>query len=238
MAVKHRLFSFSLWILVMLGSAVEGMAQRYSGKEADAICKGSTLVVFGDESKAPTMILLGEQTDYKAIAWQELMKPILGMRLDDGFKEYKAMRDMVGFAHHYFHQQYKGLNVQGGEYVVHEKKGRIISFSGLFLENIDLNIVPVITAPEALKTALKGVGAKTYKWEIPEEEAKFRKKRNDSSATYYPTPELVIASKNLNLKKRDLRLCFKVDIFAAEPLSHSAYFVDALTGAIIGKENL
>ncbi len=233
---KQFLFYFLFGILFI--PFADLMAQRYSGKEADAICKGSTLVVVGDQSKAPTMILLGEQTNYEATAWLTLLKPVLGMHENDAFKEYKAMKDMVGFAHHYFHQLYKGLKVEGGEYVVHEKKGRIISFSGLFLENIDMKTEPSVTAPEALKTALKHVGAKVYKWEIPDEEAKLRKKNKDSTATFYPVPELVIASRGLNLKKRELRLCYKVEISAADPLSHSAYFVDANTNVIIGIENL
>jgi Zn-dependent metalloprotease len=213
-------------------------AQRYSGKDADAICKGSTLVVIEAESKAPTMILLGEETNYQATAWKEVLKPVLGMREEDDLKEYKARKDMVGFAHHFFRQMYKGLKVQGGEYVIHEKLGRIISFSGLFIENVNVKTDPAITQAEALKIALKHVGAKQYKWELPEEEAKYRKKSKDSAATYYPVPELVIASRNLDLKKRDLRLCFRVEIFASDPMSHAAYFVDALLGVIIGKENL
>jgi bacillolysin len=227
-----------MFLLFALTCASDIFAQRLTGKDADAICKGSTMVVITEESKAPTMILLGEQTDYKAIEWKKTLAPILGMREDDDLKEYKAMKDMVGFAHHYFHQLYKGLKVQGGEYVIHEKKGRVISFTGLFIENIDLKIIPAISPAEAFKIALNHVGAKQYKWELPEEEAKYRKKCKDSSATYLPVPELLIASQNLNLKKRNLRLCYRVDVFASEPMSHAAYFVDAQTSVIIGKENL
>jgi Zn-dependent metalloprotease len=41
----------------------------------------------------------------------------------------------------------------------------------------------------------------------------------------------------LTLKARELRLCYKVDVYALQPLSRAEYFVDAKTGKVIGKKD-
>jgi Zn-dependent metalloprotease len=218
-------------------SGLEAKAQRYSGAEADKIFKGSTLVVIGEESKIPTMVLMGETTDYKSKTFSELLEPLFKFGEDEKIREYKSTKDYVGFTHHHYQQYYKNVRVEGAEYLMHEKLGRIVSVNGLLFDHISLDTKPKITAKQAVEFAQKDLKAKKYKWESPAEEARLRKMKKDSSATYYPEPELVIACRNMDYKKKEFHVSYKLDLYADEPMSRHWYFVDAMTGEIIAKED-
>jgi bacillolysin len=222
-------------VLFILPSALP--AQRYSGTQADSIFKGSTLVVIPEGAKIPSMMLMGEQTDYKAKAFPEVLQPVLKLRENEELKEYKFSKDYIGFTHHHYQQYFKNIKVEGGEFIVHEKLGRIISINGSLLENVEAPVKAKISHKEAIQLAMKHLGAKRYKWENPLEESRLRKMKKDSAATYYPAPELVIASKNLDPKKKDWHLCYKFDVYADEPMSRHWFFVDAINGEIVAMED-
>jgi Zn-dependent metalloprotease len=224
-------------IVSTIGSA-QAPGKHYSGVEADQICKGATVVIISPDSKVPSLIQLGEQTDYRTTTYLDILTPVLKIRNEDELKEYGAKKDNIGFAHHYFRQYYKGIPVQDGEYVLHEKAGRIIKFNGLFFSGLDLTVNPVVLPAAAVAIALQQVPAKTYAWEDAREEGALRKRMKDSSATYSPKPELIIASKKLAHKEGEFRLCYKVDIKSLLPTAHVIVYVDALTGDIIALENM
>ncbi|HEV7230535.1 MAG TPA: hypothetical protein VGO45_04355 [Bacteroidia bacterium] len=213
------------------------LAQRYSGAQADSIFKGSTLVVIPQGSKIPSMILMGEQTDYKANAFPGVLQPVLKLSENEELKEYKTSKDNIGFAHHHYQQYFKNVKVEGGECIVHEKLGRIISVNGSLMENVEAPVKPKITHKEAIQLAMKHLGAKRYKWENPAEESRLRKMRKDSAATYYPSVELVIAAKDLDPKKKEWHLCYKFDVYADQPMSRHWFFVDAVNGEIVAMED-
>ncbi len=57
------------------------------------------------------------------------------------------------------------------------------------------------------------------------------------NASYLPKPSLVWYSPTDDVSPRELRLCYKVDVYARQPLSRAYYFVDAITGNVIGKKD-
>ena len=54
-----------------------------------------------------------------------------------------------GWSHHKYHQQYKGLDVMTGVYILHEKEGQVQKANGRILSNINLNIHPAINISSA-----------------------------------------------------------------------------------------
>jgi Zn-dependent metalloprotease len=153
----------------------------------------------------------------------------------DNFTIVKTENDEIGFTHFRYQQTYKGISVTGGEYLLHEKNGKLVSANGNIYSGLALNITPTISKEIAIQNAIKNVGAKKYQWENLEEENFLKKETNNPNATYYPSTELLIAPKNGIYKSENFRLCFKVTINAADPYEIYDVFVDAQTGEIINK---
>jgi len=153
----------------------------------------------------------------------------------DNFTIVKTENDEIGFTHYRYQQTYKGISVTGGEYLLHEKNGKLVSANGNIYSGLALNITPTLSKEIAIQNAIKNVGAKKYQWENTEEENFIKKETNNPNATYYPSTELLIAPKNGIYKSENFRLCFKVTINAADPYEIYDVFVDAQTGEIINK---
>jgi Zn-dependent metalloprotease len=135
------------------------------------------------------------------------------------------------------HQQFNnGIKVEYGIVTIHSKNNKIENVGGEVYEIPEaLNPIASISEISALEAALQYTGAKKYKWENRDEEA-FLKSSQGSTATYYPSGELVFVKVYIPAggKTRDeMALAYKFDIYAEEPLSRKYVYVDAHSGAII-----
>ena len=153
----------------------------------------------------------------------------------DKFSLIKTETDEIGFTHYRYQQTFNGISVIGGEYLLHEKNGKIISANGNYFSGLSINVTPTVSKETAIQNAIKNFGAKKYQWENQEEENFLKKETNNPNATYYPNPELVIASINGINQKENFRLCYKVNINSSEPYEIYDVFVDAQTGEVINK---
>ncbi len=82
------------------------------------------------------------------------------------------------------------------------------------------------------------VGAQKYKWQLPAEEAFIKREQNNTTATFFPTSELVFYSGEEEVVPAAMRLAYKLDIYAQYPMSRQIVFVDAVSGKILGKRDL
>jgi bacillolysin len=235
-----RIGQLFIFLVLFIGGAsiTLNAQQKFSGDEADKRCKGSTLIVIGKGAKVPTFIQMGETSNHPIGEFYTLTHLLLSMSDGDDLKEAKKGKDYLGFVHHHYDQMYKGLPVEGAEYVMHEKNGRIITLDGFFVDSINVNTTATVTPKAALDIALKNCAAKKYRWEDLQEEANLRKTLKDSSATRFPSPELCIASRNLDLLKQEMHLCYRIDIQTSDPPGEQIFFVDAITAEMIGKKSV
>lgn len=163
---------------------------------------------------------------------------IFHLTANDKFELFNTAKDNIGFSHYSYQQYYKGVLVQGGQYLLHEKDGKLFSANGNFYSDLSLLSNATISSEAAIDSAKKYMGAKKYMWEIPEEEAYLKKEKNDSKATFYPKPTLVIAPKNGQYNQENFRLCFKIRMSAADPYQLYDYYIDANTGELVNKISL
>ncbi len=70
-------------------------------------------------------------------------------------------------------------------------------------------------------------------WEDKGAEQMLRKIHKDSSATFFPSPLLVILPLNLSLNNTEYRLAWKVDVYAEEPLVGKSVYIDAQNGKVL-----
>ncbi len=163
---------------------------------------------------------------------------IFNLTPNDKFELLNTEKDDIGFTHYSYQQYYKGILVEGGQYLLHEKNGKLVSANGNFYSDLNLLSSTKISSDAAIDFAKKYMGAKKYMWEIPEEEAFLKKEKNDSKATFYPKPKLVIEAKNGQYNQGNFRLCFKLTIAASDPYQIYDYYIDANTGEFINKISL
>lgn len=148
--------------------------------------------------------------------------------------------DVLGISHTRYQQMYLGIPVENAYEVVHAKAGSILRQNGKFIQTFDqqLTATPAISESVALQNALGNVQAQVYKWQVSEEENFLKRDQNDAMATFYPKGTLVFYSGEEEVIPSEMKLAYKFDIYAQQPLSRQIVFVDAKTGAILGKRDL
>lgn len=149
-------------------------------------------------------------------------------------------RDGLGFEHFRYQQTYRGIPVENTMYVMHVKGGNIVMENGKWVKDFNPGLIPSpsISKDAALNKAMAFVGASKYKWQLPAEEAFLKREQNNPAATFYPKAELVFYSGEEEIMPSQLRLAYKLDIYAQLPLSRQIVFVDATDGKILGRREL
>lgn len=159
----------------------------------------------------------------------------LEIKNDDTFALIKSEIDDIGFTHYRYQQNYKNLPLDGVQFLLHEKNGKLVSANGNFYSGISLDTNPSITQQVAIQKAIEFVGAEKYLWNNKDEEYFLKKEKNDNNASYYPKAVLMIAPIDGIFRKDNFKLCYRVNIFSELPYDNVDVYIDAQTGKIINK---
>lgn len=154
---------------------------------------------------------------------------------NDTFTLLKKEQDDIGYSHYRFQQHFKGVPLDGVQFLFHEKNGKLTSANGNFYSGLDLITTASISKQEAIQKAIEFVGAEKYLWNNPKEEEFLKSIKKDINATYSPKAELVIAPINGIYSKENFRLCYRVNIFSEVPYDNVDVYIDAKTSEIINK---
>jgi len=160
-----------------------------------------------------------------------------GLLKDDEMRLWKSSKDESGYLHYRYTQYFKGIPVEGTEYIVHTEQGIVRLCHGNIIENLIIDIKPDINEETALKLALKIIGAEKYAWEDPDWE-QFRKvDLKDSTATLFPKGELVIAriSGKSEYIPENYQLAYKFLVRTLSPDDNINIYINAKTGELINK---
>lgn len=169
------------------------------------------------------------------------LKTLLDLNQNADLVLSKTEQDKLGFIHYKYYQTYKGVPIENSMYIAHTKNGILKSLGGAIVTDfdpaIDNRAAQKVSKTDAVSIAVKHVHAQVYAWQDAAMEQRIKEQKNDKNASYAPTASLVWYSPNEDVSSRELRLCYKVDVYARQPLSRAYYFVDALTGNVIGKKD-
>lgn len=153
---------------------------------------------------------------------------------DSQFDEMNVSSNAIG-NHHRYGQTYKGIEIMGAQYILHERNGLVWYANGQLIHDLDMDVNPVLTEEGALIQAMNSVNAKVYKWENPANEEFIKNEQDDPAATFYPRGELMLSAGINDLKAENIRLVYRFDIYAEQPLGRYWVDVDAKTGDIVAK---
>ncbi|MFV8356386.1 M4 family metallopeptidase [Flavobacterium sp. XS1P32] len=179
-----------------------------------------------DEKGKPSLIVFNEKSTYKSSDAQQAFTEQLGLKTNSNFTKTKSETDKLGISHDKFQLYHQGLKVEFSTYTLHSKAGKLESMSGEFYKLDNVNTNPKLTKDQAFVRALKQIGAKQYLWESTE---------NSKAMNYQkPTGELVLLpvldGATSKQKDNNLRLAYKFDIYATNPVSRGDLYIDAVSG--------
>lgn len=184
-----------------------------------------------DENGQISMVVFDQNTTYTTKDSRNIFKNIFNLTDDSEFVSIKTEQDNKGFFHEKFQLYHKNLKVEFVTYTIHSKNGKVVSMSGEMYPIIDFKTIPSISANIALESATRHIGAASYLWENSEEAL--------LAGNYQkPTGDLMIMpffndnSTNQNDKVK-LKLVYKFDIYASQPISRGDVYVDAHSGEVV-----
>lgn len=210
-------------------------AQVISGKAAEKFNTNAELVRFDARSNAPLFIEFKSNSFISATNGMEGLTSILDITGNDSWKLIRSDKDDLGMNHTRFQQYYKNLKVITGEYILHEKQGRIVSANGVFFDQINLNTNSALTEQQAFSYALKAVPATKYLWQSSIEEQHILTDGKMNGAR--PIGELVVLPSINNDKKQAPVLCWMYDIYSSQPHERWLVYINAQNGSLVFKEN-
>ncbi len=170
----------------------------------------------------------------KAENFFQEFKELMGIRAEDTYIKYKEEIDEIGITHSRWQQYYKGVLVEGGEMLLHEKDGRLRSANGKFYNGLSLNIEPAISKEQAIIQAKAHFAGAKFLWEDTGAVSANKEMSDDSLASFTPAPFLIITHQN-SLQSSPMLLAYKMDISTIQPNSSFEVWIDANDGQFLKK---
>jgi Zn-dependent metalloprotease len=199
-------------------------------------------VNISEERNTPSLIALKENgSNYSKAQARQALTNYLNLRPGvDDLVQKREVRVNSAFEVMEYQQYYKGIKVEHSRYTALIKNGEVAFYNGAFYGvPSSLPIQARISKSEALGKAKGRVNAKKYAWETVEEKMKQEKNLGAKAALaiewneYQPEGELVIV-KDFNKKElAEMRLAYKFNIYAFEPLSRDWVYIDAEDGKVL-----
>jgi Zn-dependent metalloprotease len=237
-----KTLQFSLLSIIMLGSS-QLFSQDRTARMAERV-KGDIQVskyLVDPERKTPSFISFNNKQAVDASRLNSLLTNFLDIR--NGVDELKPKNTTTyvnGLTVIKQQQYFKGVKVEHGLYIATVRNGNLLSANGSYYDiSSTFSTNPSLSESQALANALAVVNPKKMAYEqldevikkFPQQRMVLQKERD----SYVPHGQLVIV-KDFSNKSNPLRLAYKFDVYAAEPLYRANIYVDALDGHILLKD--
>ena len=223
-------------LLLLVGLAlsfqtIQAQDRILTGKSAQKIIPSSQTIKFSKLSEIPSYIRFSKDKASSVESTFKMLKKIYQISDDYTFSLINQHTDKLGHVHYRFQQAYLGKPIETGILIFHTENDLVYALNGLAFNSNPGNSTPSISESNALETAKNHVNAQIYKWEIEVEEAHLKLETNDESATYFPKAELVYIQSQLD--DSSLKLAYKFNIYAHEPVSRADIYIDAINNEVI-----
>ena len=220
-------------IIILIMMSLQAVHGQFSwNHDLSAIAKpwsNSSWIYFKDSSQIDPLTIFNEYNE------------AFNLSQDDSLALIRTtFTPSVNMAHYVYQQYYKDIKVEGGYITIHSKNDYAQDANGAIIQGISLNITPTLNATAALDSALLIIGANKYMWQDSLAENSIKLQQNDTNATYYPKPELIIASifSDSGIYATNFHLCYKIDIISYDPNEGYTIYIDANSGKSLGIHNL
>ncbi|RZJ53258.1 MAG: T9SS type A sorting domain-containing protein [Flavobacterium sp.] len=178
------------------------------------------------ENGQPSLITFNDKSTYKGSDYEKVFKEQLALKDNQSFSKIKTVSDRQGFTHEKFQLYEQGIKVEFASYTLHSKNGKLESMNGEFYKIENAKVKPSLSAQEAFNRAVAQTGAKTYLWDSPQDAAAMDYVKPKGELVFLPDME----SQGTQRTTDKVRLAYKFDIYATNPLSRGDLYIDAITG--------
>lgn len=181
------------------------------------------------ENGQPSLITFSDKSTYKGTDYNTVFKEQLGLKDNQSFLKVKTESDREGFTHEKFQLYEQGIKVEFANYTLHSKEGKLVSMNGEFYAFNNVKTTPKLSSQDAFAKAIAYTGAKEYLWEKPEDAAAMDYEKPKGELVLLPDME----EQGQDRKSDKVRLAYKFDIYATNPLSRGDLYIDAETGNVL-----
>lgn len=229
------LLIFSWWdrLFLIVLCLVFLLAKTYGQKQAS---HNPSLALIAQPNSEPGWINFRQDLEIKAESLFETYPEAFGLKADDKMKLVRVKTDKLGYTHHKFKQYFKGIKVDGGDYIVHEnQEGKASSANGMIVTELNISTTPLIKESKALQVIKNNVDFSLGSWHNTAEEDRIKELNNDPNATNFPEGELIIyrKDKSKTFDSKNMILAWQFDVFLDPPGTSQRLFVDANTGTLL-----
>jgi Zn-dependent metalloprotease len=206
-----------------------------------------TGVQFDQERQTPSFISLkATQQTYSGDQSRFVLTNYLNIR--NGVDDLVSSREVKlanTFSVVEYHQYYKGIKVEHARYTAFLKGGQVLFFNGAWYDvPATLPTNAKLSKSEALQKAKSSTNARKYAWEhvaelmAKEKNTIARASLQKELDEYTPKGELVIIKDYKKPGVAQMRLAYKYNIYAVEPLSRAWVYIDAEDGRILLRDEI
>jgi Zn-dependent metalloprotease len=178
----------------------------------------------------PAWFRLRDETKISAARFFQECKTALGLTDADELRLKRSETDAMGMTHHRYVQFHRNIPVFTGDYILHEKDGRIETANGNLTTGITGNPQPALSESGALDLALSQMPSKNFLWLENQAESALKARSGNPESTYFPKGELMwVRSGNT---AGHLDLAWKFDLNMSDGTSETM-LIDAASGQVI-----
>jgi len=160
----------------------------------------------------------------------------MGFDQNYSFIELKNEEDDLGINHTRYEQFYKGVKVEGAQFILHSRSNSLYKANGRLVKSLQGSANASVTFQDALNTAKQLTGASSFYWEDPYMEAWLKDVKGDANATFTPKEELVWLDPQFSQNGESYKLAYKFDLFFEATDDHRVFYIDANTGTLLWEE--
>ena len=227
----------SLLLIVSLSFEVQGQNAPYRqevfGAQAKQIVPGASMVALRPGTSFPSMVRMDSDYLIPAGEFESFLRRNFNFSSDYEFGKVLSRDKLAGKGMTAYQLIYRGIPLEHAMILAHSRNGMVVRFGGFADYPHEVPVSPVITVTEALDLALASTGARTYMWEVPEEEAFLKTHLEDPDATYLPAGELILVRDKASGVDGAYRLAWQFEIRDAESILDRKVFIDAMNGEVI-----
>lgn len=143
------------------------------------------------------------------------------------FNSYRTTKDGTEMIHERFQEYYKGIKVEFGVLITHSRNNQVLTVNGELYNSNGLDIIPTLSKSEAFQRVITNVNAQKYLWEDAAQAQLMDYKKPEGELVIFPL-----------VNTGEVKLAYKFDIYAIDPISRADIYVDANTGLILFKNQI
>ncbi|MCB0456818.1 MAG: M4 family metallopeptidase [Flavobacteriaceae bacterium] len=210
------------FLLILCYSTLSGLAQKNT--------QSPLHFATPDESLNTELIVFKASDNKKMKDAQAIFKEVLTPSSKTSFQFLSEEKDKKGITHKKWQQYFSNIKVEFAVIALHGKNNTAEFLTSEYYGIAEsFNVSPSISAQTAFQKALQHIGAQNYMWEYPEAALEMDNYKK-------PTGELVILpiyETNEPKSSKVLKLAYKFDMFATNPISRGDLYIDAQTNEVL-----